>query len=133
MVDDSEKFEDLDAFFSAARAETPRPSDALLERIAADAAGQTPRPEAARRSGPVRAVPARQGFLAALSAMLGGGGALAGLASAMLAGVWLGFAQPAPIAALTQDVTGQIGGQVASLEQVDLMPSIDSYLTGGGQ
>ncbi len=54
-----------------------------------------------------------------------------GLATAGLAGFWLGFAQPtalmAPVASLGDAVTGT--GEV--VEMVDLIPSLDGWLSEG--
>lgn len=81
----------LDALFAAARAaEAPVP-DRLLARVLADADAHMPRPMPV--SAPTRAA-APRGWLAGLLDMLGGRGAVAGLAAAGLAGVWIGFVQP---------------------------------------
>ena len=125
MADKPEELDGLESFFEAARDAAPRPSAALSARILADAAAETARRQTLQAA-PV--VPARRrgvGFWEALVLGLGGRGALAGLAGAMVAGVWLGVAQPAPIASLAQ----QVAGDATTLDQVDLMPSIDSYLT----
>ena len=84
----------LAPFLAAARAADARAPDALMARVLADAARVQPRSPlpAARR-------PARQGWRALLMAVAGGRGALAGMAAAGLAGVWIGFAQPMDIGA----------------------------------
>jgi len=84
----------LDALFAAARAAPAPVPDALTARVLADAAAEMPR--AARPAAAVRVVPA-PGWLAALTGLLGGRSAVAGLAAAGLAGVWIGFAQPVPL------------------------------------
>ncbi len=76
----------LNSFFEAARANAPKPSDDLLARIdaAARELGTAPVP------GLARPAPARRGILAAL----GGWPVLAGLATAAIAGVWIGYSEP---------------------------------------
>jgi hypothetical protein len=99
----------LDALFGAARAARPDPSAALLARIAADAeavAAELARQAAAR--------PARGGFFGWLPA-IGGWPALAGLATATVAGVWIGYVQPdlgsvTLIGTATDEGTYDIGG-----------------------
>jgi hypothetical protein len=78
----------LDALFGAARAARPDPSAALLARIAADAEAV-----AADRARQAAARPSRGGIFGWLPA-IGGWPALAGLATAAVAGVWIGYAQP---------------------------------------
>jgi hypothetical protein len=99
----------LDAYFSAAAAETEAPSaalTALMARIEADALREMPR--AGLRTDPVpglgagaaqRPLGGRAGWREALAA-LGGWPALAGLAAASLVGVWIGAAPPDGLAPL---------------------------------
>jgi hypothetical protein len=84
----------LAPFLAAARDREPPLPDALLARVLVDAERLQPRSPlpAARR-------PARPGWRALLMAVAGGRGALAGMAAAGLAGVWIGFAQPMDIGA----------------------------------
>ncbi|MFN3645765.1 MAG: dihydroorotate dehydrogenase [Gemmobacter sp.] len=96
----------LDDLFAAARAAPPQPvPDALLARVLADADAAMPRRPRASAPAAASARPAPPGWLAVLVAALGGRGAVAGLAAAGLAGVWIGFAQPAalPFGALAAD------------------------------
>ncbi len=79
---------ELDALFDAGRDAAPVPSEALMVRIMADAEA-----EITRREGP-RAPARRRGPFAGFLAGLGGWPALAGLATATVAGVWLGFSAP---------------------------------------
>jgi hypothetical protein len=79
----------LDALFGAARKAHPEPSAALLARIAADAEAV-----AADRARQAVARPARGGALRGWLSALGGWPAVAGLATATVAGVWIGYAQP---------------------------------------
>lgn len=122
MTDRSEAMAELDGFFRAARMNAPVPSADLTARILADAAKAQPRIRAKgaavrRASGWWRG---RRLFLPAL----GGPGVIAGLAGAVVAGAWIGFLQPAPLAGLASRVTGQ----TAMLERVDLIPALDTYL-----
>ena len=80
----------LEAYFAAARAVPPAVPDALMARVLADAAA-----EITARGAPVPPRGAvRESLWSQLVAALGGRGALAGMAAAGLAGVWIGFAQP---------------------------------------
>lgn len=87
MSDKTPQNDPLEVFFDAARGATPQPSDALMARVLADAEAMQPKSEPLPR--PVR----RQGWLAAL----GGWPALAGLATATVAGITIGVADPASI------------------------------------
>ena len=110
---------DLDSLFVTARAERPSPSAGLTARIMADADSV----QAAFRTAPVPARPRRwSGWIAAL----GGNGVLAGLATATLAGLWLGFSQPAPVLTLTQTVSDAYAAD-AGLGAVELIPSLDAF------
>lgn len=108
---------DLDRLLDAARGGGPAPSDALMARVMADAV-------AAQSRKVVRpALRIRQGYrslqlLDRLAAAFGGAGALAGVCSAMVAGIFIGIAQPAPVAALTSVLL--TGTQVGT---VDLFPT----------
>lgn len=93
----------LDAYFSAARRTAPAPSSDLLDRIATDA-----ETEANRRA---VAPPARGGWLAVLSGLLGGRQAVAGLGAAVCAGLVLGLAPPDTLSALW---TGEESDAVAA-------------------
>lgn len=90
---------ELDNLFASARAETVAPSDALLARIVADAGAV----------GDARVLPAQPvlGFWQTLRAVIGGWPALGGMATATLAGVWIGFAPPPVIDALATTVWGE--------------------------
>jgi hypothetical protein len=108
---------DLDDLFAAARRTAPQPPAALLARIEAEAQAV----HRARQPAPPR--PARRfGWVAAL----GGNGVLAGLATATLAGFWLGFSQPAPVSTLTQTVSAAFGAGTV-IETVDLIPALDTF------
>ena len=55
---------------------------------------------------------------------------MAGIVTAALAGLWLGIAQPGDFAPLTQSVTQSLIGDSSSLDQIDLIPTVDTVLTG---
>lgn len=92
----TERDDDLEELFAAARRHAPRPDAALLGRIAADA----------ERAAPVH------GWRGLWSAV-GGWPAAAGFAAAALAGVWIGAAPPEPVESV-------IGTQ--NYDLADLMP-----------
>lgn len=83
----------LEAFFEVGRAEAPEPGESLMARIMADAEA-----EASARERPRKAP--RAGLLAGVLAAVGGWPALAGMVTAALAGIWLGFASPDELNAL---------------------------------
>lgn len=90
---DRQAEQELEALFEAGRDAAPVPSQALMARIMADAEAEI----ASRTRAPA---PAR-GLLARILEGLGGWPAMAGLATATVAGVWLGFAAPDSLNALT--------------------------------
>jgi hypothetical protein len=80
----------LEAYFVAARATPPAVPDDLMARVLADAAAESP-----LRAAPApRCAVVRESLWSQMVTALGGRGALAGMAAAGLAGVWIGFAQP---------------------------------------
>jgi hypothetical protein len=86
----------LEAHFAAARQTTP--PEALLARVLADA--EAARPVAGGvRAGPGRRLSAPGGAFSRLRAALGGWPALAGLAAATMAGLWIGVAAPSALGA----------------------------------
>ena len=113
---------DLDAILAAARTAGADASEDFLARVLADAYAMQPQPAA------VVAVPAASGWRARLVASLsalGGMGAAAGLATATLAGVWIGFARPDLIGGLGLAWTG------AQVESIELLPTVEAWLTEG--
>ncbi|RYH11631.1 hypothetical protein [Tropicimonas sp. IMCC6043] len=88
---------ELDACFEALRAAREEPSPELLARVLADGYA-----EQDARTAVAPAAPApRRGWLRNLIDMIGGWPALAGLATATLAGVWIGYNPPAAFDSLT--------------------------------
>jgi hypothetical protein len=104
----------IDDLLNLAARERPLPSDALMNRVLADAA----------RLHQVAVTPERQvrpGLLARLAAGFGGGPALAGLCSALMLGVTVGYLDPTSLDYLTG----------ATVEAEDLFPTVDALLTEG--
>lgn len=91
-----EKDDMLDDILGKARRQTPQPDDALMARVLADAAQVA----ASRRR--VR----RPGYWAQWADALGGWPAVAGLAAATIAGIWVGVAPPASVENLAAAVLG---------------------------
>ncbi|THD85834.1 dihydroorotate dehydrogenase [Aliigemmobacter aestuarii] len=126
MTDDQ-----LDDLFATARETRAEASPDFLARVLADAYAAQPEPDTTPAAMPAALAPraAPPGLWARLSAAFGGSFGLAGVATAGLAGVWLGFAPPAGLSPLTETLlpvtaTAAIG--------VDLMPGLDDYWTDEG-
>ncbi|MBM7069242.1 hypothetical protein [Actibacterium sp. 188UL27-1] len=92
----------LEVFFDAARRTGPAPSDDLLRRVMADAA-QSAQPAVSAR-------PALPWWRSAW-ASLGGWPSMAGLCTATIAGILIGYSPPAALDVLLADLQGE---QVAS-------------------
>ncbi len=112
--------DDLDDLFAAARTHAPVPADALMARVLADAMAEQPRPRAV----PVAAI-RRVGMVARLAGVFGGAGALAGMGTAAVAGLLIGYVQPSGLGVLGDAVLG------APVETVELVPDVGSLLAGG--
>jgi len=121
---------DLDDLFAAARAAAPQPSDALLARVGADGLRLLPRPPAHTARPSTLRPRGLRGLLADMVLAVGGLGGAAGLASAMLAGLWIGFAQPQGLSVLTEGLTTGLSFD-AALDSVELIPSLDPFATEG--
>lgn len=111
--------DDLDDLFAVMRAERPEPSADLIARVLADAAAFQPQPATLARP------PVRRGLFAAVAALFGGGPVLAGMGSAAVAGLLLGFVQPAPVSALT----AMVEGTTAATSALDVSTGIDALLS----
>lgn len=113
--------DDLDSLLAAAARARPDPSAALIDRVLADAYALQPAPSA-----PPQATSApRLGLLARLAAAFGGGPVLAGVCSAALVGVTLGYLNPASYDYLTGGLAD------TATDAVDLFPTTD-FLTSEG-
>ncbi|MBE0452516.1 MAG: hypothetical protein IBX58_02420 [Roseovarius sp.] len=106
MSDDKHEAARLELFFEAARAHPPEPSAALMAAVLR--AAETGQP-----------APRREPLLARLRDAFGGWPALAGLATAAAAGVWIGTALP----------EGTIGAAEAGY-LVDVAPELAFDLAG---
>ncbi|SDF57640.1 hypothetical protein SAMN04244550_02459 [Rhodobacter capsulatus] len=82
---------DLERFFRAARTAAPEPPAAFLTRLAAQAEAVQAETVPARAV-PARAARPRLGLVSALAAAFGGWAALGGMATATVAGLWIGLA-----------------------------------------
>ena len=121
---DAQQLEDL---FAAARETAPMPSRALWERVLADSQAHLPEPVRPDR-GADRARP-RQPLLVAISAALGGWGLMAGLATATIAGLWIGYAHPHILRQMGPNgpVAGMGHGAAAGFELEDFEPGLDEF------
>lgn len=100
----------VDDLFAEARAGRPGPDAALMDRVMTDAER-----ELAWRRRPV-AMPQRRGWLAVLGGFFGGGQALAGLVSAAVAGMAIGWASPGSVQAMMPALMGD--DTIAMLELI---------------
>ncbi|MGR3455111.1 hypothetical protein [Pseudooceanicola sp.] len=109
----------LDALLAEARDTPDHLPDALMARMLADAeAAQDARAQA------VAPAPQRRGRLARAFAGIGGWPALAGFATATVAGIWIGISPPAVVSdGAAYYVSG--GGAAEDLYLVDTMPAYD--------
>jgi hypothetical protein len=125
MTDDK----DLDLMFAAARESRPVPSAGLMARVLADAYDAQPLPAAPARSAtPHQELPRQNPLLQALAAftqVLGGKGALAGLGTAAVAGVWLGYSGTTGLDWVTTVLLS--GG----LGEVEMIAADDLFLSEG--
>lgn len=116
MTDPNDKM--LDDLFAQARAVAPAPSDALIARVLADAVLPV------QASAPIKA----GGFWSGLMDTLGGWPAVGGLATATVAGIWVGIAPPASVADLTAHL---IGDKVSvSLLSSDILLDTEAFPDG---
>lgn len=102
----------LEEFFEAARRAPPAPSEALMARVGNDALAQQAlsqrriaEPETDRRGAP--------GVLIGLLRTIGGWPAVAGLACATLAGVWIGVTPGLGVADAVLEMIGRTDRSVA--------------------
>lgn len=97
----------LKEFFEAGRKDAPMAPADLMERVFSDALAEMPAP----------ASPPRAGLLARFSEAVGGWPSMAGLATATVAGLWIGYAQPVGL-----EVFSGAEETVAAFELGDLLP-----------
>lgn len=111
---------DLDDLFGVARQQPTAVSAGLMARVLEDADALQP----------ATTVPSRKrrvGFLTGLVAAIGGVGGLVGLSTAAMAGVWIGFAEPAALSS----VTDAFGTSQTLAETVNVLPGFDDFLDEG--
>ncbi|MDO9637845.1 MAG: dihydroorotate dehydrogenase [Pseudotabrizicola sp.] len=106
---------DLDALFAQARAQPLAVDDGFMARVLADATALQPRR--------VQRIAPRTSLWTRLAAALGGALAVAGVGTAAMAGLVIGYVQPEPMVTLA----GSIGFGVS--ESLDLLPGFDALLT----
>ena len=107
--------DDLDDLLATAARRPAVPSEALMERVLADALALQPAPV------PLRAAARPPGLLARLGAVFGGPPALAGLGTAAVFGLALGYYSPATLDYLTG----------ASADAAEFFPGGDFLTTEG--
>ena len=108
--------DDLDDLLAEAARRPAVPSVALMARVMADALALQPAAVAPRRASPGRA-----GFLVRLAALLGGPPALAGLGTAAVFGLALGYLNPNTLDYLTG----------TSADTAEFFPEADFLTTEG--
>lgn len=112
---------ELDALFAQARGRTADPSPDFMERVLRDALAAQPTP------GPVAVPMKRPSKLRQFLSAVGGWPAVAGLATAGVAGLWIGISPPAAVATTAETFLGA----ESDLYLVDLMPGYDFTLAEG--
>ena len=109
--------DDIDDLLATAARQPLQPSGALMERVLADALALQPEAPSARPASPAR----RPGVLMRLAAVFGGAPALAGLGTAAVFGLALGYYSPATLDYLTG----------ASADAAEFFPGGDFLTTEG--
>lgn len=114
----------FEMFLAVGREARVKPTSDLMARIMVDALAEMPTKEApvARRG---------VGLRARVVSLFGGWGSMGGLVAATLAGVWIGFAAPGPLAALTTDVLDTTATSTVTVDTLELMPEFDDFLSEG--
>lgn len=113
----AERDDDLDMLFADMRASAPEPGPGLLARVLQDATDMQPQPAAIA---PSAAPPRRISFWQQVMDQLGGWPAVAGLASCVVLGAWIGINPPTQIA---PSVASLVGGT----ELTDILGSGGSF------
>ncbi|PIE15674.1 MAG: dihydroorotate dehydrogenase [Rhodobacterales bacterium] len=109
----------VDECFAAAQQTAPLPSLDLMERIMGDAAALQPAPQ--------RPAPKPLGNWALFWSIIGGWRGAGGVALATLAGIWIGFSQPAGLDMLAESYLN--GDEMSYL--ADLVPDYETELWEG--
>ncbi len=119
-MDKNSDLYDLDNLFAQTRAQDVAPTPDFMERVLQDAL------QAQVAAAPVAARP-RASWIRQLLSAIGGWPAVAGLATAGVAGLWIGINPPSAIATTTENLLGTS----SDLYLVDLMPTYDFTLAEG--
>ncbi len=119
-MDKNSDLYDLDNLFAQTRAQDVTPTPDFMERVLQDAL------QAQVAAAPVAARP-RASWIRQLLSAIGGWPAVAGLATAGVAGLWIGINPPSAIATTTENLLGTS----SDLYLVDLMPTYDFTLAEG--
>jgi len=117
---------ELDDLFETARNTAPVPSADLVARMMADADAELSANARAKSS----SVPVKRGLFAGILTGIGGWPAVAGLATATVAGVMIGAATPDTLDAL-DNLSGGYLASVTGYELDDLVPSLGDLLVEG--
>lgn len=119
MTDDKEMTDaELDRLFAEASDAGAVPSADLLARVMADADAVAD----ARDAPQTPPAPVRRGWLESLLGVIGGWPAMAGLATATVAGVWIGYSPPEAVSGFAEDY---LSGSVLTYDLGDYLPSYD--------
>ncbi|MBW6505840.1 MAG: dihydroorotate dehydrogenase [Rhodobacteraceae bacterium] len=119
--------QDLDVLFAQACSEVPDLPPGLLARVLADADAEL---AARSRAAPAPRPVLRLGIMAELLALLGGWRAVSGLATATVAGVWIGFSG---LSGLPDAATALFGmAATETLASVNLLPGDDVFALAMG-
>ena len=108
---------DLDSLFLQAQATPIDAGDAFMARVVADALAAQPGP----RSIAVR--PSRRGVWARMAAAVGGAIAVAGIGTAAMAGLVIGYVQPEPMVSFASSMG------FVTVENLEFFPDFDALLT----
>ncbi|WP_371169086.1 hypothetical protein [Aliiroseovarius sp. 2305UL8-7] len=120
--------QELDALFDAMKAQQPEPSEALVSAILRDAeAEQTGAQQHGHEKPPSKP---HVGIWTKLVASIGGWPAVAGMATATVAGIWIGFAAPTELETLSGGLILS-GDYVVAQETYALDDLSPAYLGSG--
>jgi hypothetical protein len=122
MSSDGKDRDSLEALFADARAAPSLPSDDFMARLVAQAEAAQPTPKGVADA---TAQPRpRLGLWPRLVALLGGTAAVAGLGTAAMAGLVIGYVQPDPLLTLADGFGVEMSG-----DSLDLLPGFDTLLS----
>lgn len=114
---------ELESFFEAGRAVTQMPTPDLMDRIMADAEAEIILPQIVQSKLPEP----RGGLFSNLMQTIGGWPVLAGMATAGVVGVWIGFSQPVGLDVVAQQLLGTDNADYL----VDLVPAFETGFEEG--